>query len=129
PFHDRLRRDDRRLPRWHDRARDDGSERTGVVHRERSAIEVVEGQPTRLRAIDDVTNGAHQAGEALSVGVADHRHDETLVAECDRVTEVDLLVRDDALISEARVHERYGPERLDRRLADERGGRQVEALA
>ena len=58
--------------------------------RERSAVEVVEGEPPRLCAIDDIADRPHQAGEALSVGIADDGHDETFVAERDRVAEIDL---------------------------------------
>ena len=125
----RFGREDRGLPRWNDRARDDRPERPGVVERERPSAQVVERQPPRLRTVDDVPDRAHETREALPVGVLDDRHDQAVLPEGDRVAEVDLFVEHQTLIGPARVHLRDRSKRLDDGLRDEGRWRKVEALA
>ena len=66
--------------------------------------------------------------QALAVGVADHRRDQALEVEVDRDAEVDVVVHDERLAVDARVHVRVVVHDVAERAHDERQVGEREAL-
>ena len=54
--------------------------------------------------VGEVVHLARDQPQALAVGVADHRRDQALEVEVDRDREVDVVVDDQRVVADARVH-------------------------
>ena len=111
-----------------DRQRHRGAEGTHVGDREGAADDLVGGQRALLRPRREIADLGRDQSEALAVDVAHDRSEESLEVEIDSDTEVDVVVHDERVAVDARVHVGEAAHDIGERPADEREVGEREAL-
>ena len=120
---DRLGVEDRDLRLVDHRRGDDRAVAAGVGDRERAAADLVRRRAgSRGRACARSLMRLARPSTLEVLRVADHRHDQAVLAERDRDPEVHAVVGRERLALERRVQRRELAQRLDRRAGDERAG-------
>src|SRR6266536_1871905 len=105
-------REDRRLRRVEDGNEPLDAEHAEVRDREGAAVEIFLAELARARACDDVCPGCGQLGDRQALGLVDHGDDE---AGVDRDRDADVGAR-------MELDRVFGPQRVDRAVAHQRGG-------
>src|SRR5687768_15450979 len=96
----------------------ESAEDPGIGDGESSALHFIGIQLLRSGAAGQIVDAAAQPEQVLFIRLADHRHDQPVV-EGYGDAEVDVLLVDDILAVDGRVHHRELPERVDDRFRDE----------